>query len=507
MFNIKKRNLLLTFFAAIIVFSFRTVSAEPNSVVIQSTIAGSWYPADANGLKNQIYQMFQKADGPTKADIIALILPHAGYQYSGTTAVSALNTIDRKFKRVIVIGPSHYSAMEESFAVPKADYFQTPLGKIPIDTEFVDSLLRNSLFKNLPQVLQGEHSIQIELPLLQYKFADFKLVPIVAGQCSPGTIEKAAAVLQTLIDQDTLVVASSDFTHYGANYQYVPFTENIPEKLKELDMGAYKYIEALDATGFLKYRQQTSDTICGYVPISVLLSMLPENAKADLVKYQTSGQLTSDFTNSVSYLAITFSGKWQEKPKAEQKSAGSNLSEQDKKNLLILARKTIVFYLKNNKMPEAAQLGIQPNEAMKRTQAAFVTLNKNKQLRGCIGELLPSQPLYKSVMSNAVNAAVNDLRFNPVSIAECNDITIEISALTLPTSVSSYKDIIIGIDGIILRKAGKSAVFLPQVAPEQGWGIEETLANLSLKAGLPDDAWKEGTAFFVFQAIVFGENK
>jgi AmmeMemoRadiSam system protein B/AmmeMemoRadiSam system protein A len=496
-------------------------AAEPTKVVIKSAIAGTWYPADANQLKKQIDELFQKAESIPENDIIAIILPHAGYQYSGWTAATAIKSINRKFKRVIVIGPSHQFSIGDNFAVCEATHFETPLGQIPIDTEFVANLLKHSLFQNLPVVLQYEHSIQIQLPLLQGRFGDFKIVPIVAGQCSLDTIEKAASILKGLIDEDTLVIASSDFTHYGADYGYVPFKENIPEKLKELDMGAYKYIEAIDARGFLEYRQKTGATICGYVPISVLLSMLDKDTKASLLKYETSGQLTGDYTRSVSYLAVAFTGKWQKvvseveppvvskvEPKGQQvqpNETSTGLSEQDKTNLLKLARKTIVYYLQNNNIPQPDALGISVSEPMKNTQAAFVTLKKNKELRGCIGEILPNQSLYKSVMSNAVNAAVNDWRFRPVKIEECNDITIEISALTTPKPVASYKDIRIGTDGVILQKGGRSAVFLPQVAPEQGWGIEETLTNLSLKAGLSGDAWKEGAAFLVFQAEVFGE--
>ena len=498
-------------------------AAEPAKVVIKSGIAGTiWYPADANQLKKQIDEIFQKAESSPENDIIAIILPHAGYQYSGQTAATAIKSINRKIKRIIVIGPSHQFPIGDNFAVCEATHFQTPLGQIPIDTEFVANLLKHSLFQNLPVVLQYEHSVQIQLPLLQDRFGDFKIVPIVAGQCSLDTIEKAAAILKGLIDEDTLVIASSDFTHYGADYGYVPFKENIPEKLKELDMGAYKYIEQRDAKGFIQYIQKTGATICGYVPISVLLSMLDKDANASLLKYETSGQLTGDFTRSVSYLAVAFTGKWQKaaseveppvvskvEPKGQQiqpNETSAGLSEQDKTNLLKLARKTIVYYLQNNNIPPDA-LGISVSEPMKKTQAAFVTLNKNKELRGCIGEILPNQSLYKSVMSNAVNAAVNDWRFRPVKIEECNDITIEISALTTPKPVASYKDIKIGTDGVILQKAGRSAVFLPQVAPEQGWGIEETLTNLSLKAGLSGDAWKEGAAFLVFQAEVFGEEE
>ena len=507
MCKIKVYKIVLMIFAAVSIFQLVSPSAKAADTVIKSEIAGSWYPADANQLKKQIEELFQKAQSKPIDNVIALILPHAGYQYSGITAATALKSINRKYKRVIVIGPSHQFPMEDFFAVPKAAAFQTPLGKIPIDTEFVDKLLKYPQFINLPQVLQIEHSVQIELPLLQEKFGDFKLVPIVAGQCSNNTIILAAIILKSMIDQDTLIVASSDFTHYGTNYGYVPFKDDIPAKIKELDMGAYKHIEQRDYEAFLKYIQKTGATICGYVPISVMVAMLEKDSKAELVNYQTSGQLTNDYSTSVSYLGIAISGRWQKGHQIKPDQTVQSLSEKDKTNLLKLARNTILFYLENKRVPLRAELKIEITRPMEQIQAAFVTLNKNKELRGCIGEILPTQALYKSVMANAINAAVNDYRFKPVTLSECNDITIEISVLTTPKSIASYKDIRIGTDGIILQKNGKSAVFLPQVAPEQKWGIEETLNNLSVKAGLGPQDWKQGASFFVFQAIVFGEKE
>jgi AmmeMemoRadiSam system protein A len=123
-----------------------------------------------------------------------------------------------------------------------------------------------------------------------------------------------------------------------------------------------------------------------------------------------------------------------------------------------------------------------------------------------MGDIFPRQPLYKSVITNAINAAVNDRRFLPVTKAQCNDIEIEISALTVPRPVASSDEIRIGIDGVALNKDGHSAVFLPQVAPEQNWNLEQMLTQLSLKARLPADAWKQGASFLVFQAEVFGED-
>jgi AmmeMemoRadiSam system protein B/AmmeMemoRadiSam system protein A len=479
----------------------------PAKNILRSSIAGTWYPADAEALSKQIEGLFQKAEVKPISDVIALILPHAGYQYSGKTAAMAIKSIAKEYKRIVIIGPSHRVPMEDILSVPRATHYQTPLGEIELDVEFINQLLQHPLFQNVPSAQEYEHSVQIEVPLLQHRLKGFKLVPIVAGNCSQDAIIRAANILKTLVDEGTLVVASSDFTHYGPNYGYVPFKENIPEQLKKLDMGAYEYIAKLDSKGFLEYREKTGATICGYVPIAILLSMLGQGVKAELVNYATSGELMGDFTNSVSYLGVAFCGAWQKASANEPQASHTELTDEDKKKLLVLARKSILYALANRRVPEASELVITVSDAMSTPRAAFVTLRENSQLRGCIGDVFPQRPLFKSVILNAINAAFNDRRFLPVTAAECNDIKIEISALTVPSPIASPDKIRIGIDGVVLNKDGRSALFLPQVAPEQGWGVNEMLSNLSLKAGLPADAWKEGASFLVFQAVVFGEEK
>ncbi len=486
---------------------------EPREkVVLRSTLPGRWYPANADTLSKQIEGFFEKAEVEPINNVIAFILPHAGYSYSGQTAAFGPAATEKKYKRIVIIGPSHRIPMEQVLSVPRVTHYETPLGQVPLDLEFIDSLLEYPLFQNVPSAHQYEHSVQIELPLLQYAQRDFKLVPIVAGQCSAKTIEKAGSILKSLVDDETLVVASSDFVHYGRNYGYVPFTENIPEQIKKLDMDAYEHIADLDSRGFLDYKRRTGATICGYIPIAILLSMLAESTEAKLLKYTTSGEITGDFSNSVSYLSVAFSGAWGNYPPPRllaQSSAGaksvSELTEKDRKQLLALARRSIVSFLEWRKVPTASDLNIEITEAMKEPRAAFVTLKQNSQLRGCIGDIFPRQPLYMSVISNAINAAVNDRRFLPVTKTQFDDIDIEISALTVPEPVASFDQIRIGIDGVVLSKDGRSAVFLPQVATEQNWSLEQMLTQLSLKAGLSADAWKQGASFLVFQAEVFGE--
>lgn len=478
-----------------------------NKVVLNSSIAGSWYPADANDLRHQIGSFYDNANVQPIEDVVALILPHAGYTYSGQTAAYGAKIAAGDYQRIIIIGPTHHLPMEDLLAVPRATHYRTPLGELPLDVEFIDRLLQYPIFQVVPQAHEDEHSVQIEVPLLQFKHPTFKLVPIVAGQCSYDTIVQAGNILKTLIDHKTLIVASSDFVHYGPRYQYVPFTDDVPAKIKKLDMGAYEYIERLDARGFLDYTGKTGATICGRIPIAILLSTLDSTAKARLIRYTTSGELTGDFDNSVSYLAVAFSGKLGNAAEIKPQTPNSSLTEQDKSQLLVLARKTILYVLHNKRLPDAPELGIEPTEAMKIPRAAFVTLKKNTQLRGCIGDIFPQRPLYKSVILNAANAAFRDWRFQPVTEGECEQIKIEISALTTPSVISSPSDIRLGTDGVVMNKDGRSAVFLPQVATERGWRLEEMLVNLSVKARLPADAWKEGANFQTFQAEVFGEKE
>jgi len=494
----------------------------PPKVVHRSIISErGWYTSDSEALRKEIAGYYQKAEAKPISDVVAMILPHAGYRYSGKIAVRALKTTDKKYSRIIVIGPSHTAYMEEMLSVPRVTHYETPLGEVPLDVNFINKLLDYPVFRCMPYAHTEEHSVQIELPLLQYNRKDFKFVPIVAGHCSPGTIRKAGNVLRSLVDEKTLIIASSDFVHYGPRFSYVPFRDNVAEQIKKVDMGAYEHIANLDCKGFVNYKQATGATICGYVPIAILLSMLEKPVKAHLIEYATSGELTGDYTHSVSYLSVAFSGEWATSPVTIQKPDNPELSEKDKEQLLALARKTIIHYLQKKQVSEPSEFGITISESMKVPRAAFVTLKKTallqksaqekpqkvSQLRGCIGDIFPRRPLYKSVIGNAINAAVNDRRFRPVTITECNDIKVEISALTAPKPISSPDEIRIGIDGVVLNKDGRSAVFLPQVAPEQGWNLDQTLTNLSLKAGLAGDAWKEGASFLVFQAVVFGEER
>ncbi|HPO16624.1 MAG TPA: AmmeMemoRadiSam system protein B [Candidatus Hydrogenedentes bacterium] len=480
--------------------------------VFQSTLAGSWYEADPKALAQEIQGYFKKVEGAPLDNVQALILPHAGYVYSAQTAAYGVKQVAGKtFSRVVVMGPSHRASMPNLACVTDSTHYGTPLGELPVDQGFVEALKKTPCFKVIPRAEQPEHSVHIQLPLLQQALGSFTLVPIVVGQIDVATARTMASALLNLIDEKTLVVASSDFTHFGPNYQYEPFNDNLEENIKKLDMGAVDKIVAKDLEGFDAYLDSTGATICGQSPIEILMAMLPKESQGKLLRYDTSGKMMGDFANSVSYCAIAFTGAWAKGAKVDEAAKPveapkeAELTADDKKALLDMARKTIQYVFDNKKAPTSEALGITVTPGMKPLRGAFVTLKKNGDLRGCIGDIFPERSLYEAVIGNAVNAAFRDYRFPQLAPDELPKVHIEISALTPPAPVKSYEDIVVGKHGVLLTKGSNRAVFLPQVAPEQGWDRDTMLNHLAMKAGMTPDAWREGAKFEVFEAIVFGE--
>jgi hypothetical protein len=480
--------------------------------VMVSPLAGRWFPADAAELKRMIAGLLPAPRPAPVAGVCAVLVPHAGYQYSGKVACQVYARLDTNaYDRVVVMGPTHSIGLHGLVSVPEAAFLETPLGRVGVDTAFVAALRKSPLVVCEPRAHQHEHSDQIQVPLLQTFFGDrVKLVTLVVGQMDPASSRRFADVLRPLLDARTLVVVSSDFTHYGPNYGYVPFTKDVPRQLDALDHRVFARIAAIDANGFWKVMEETQTTVCGHYPIAILLELLPKNARAGEVAYDTSGRMLNDWENSVSYLGAVFTGEWRPaQPAAAATNAapavGAPLDEEDRAQLLKLARATLEYAVRKGKAPPIESTGVTIRPGMKQVMGGFVTLNEHRELRGCIGEIFPRREIWKVVQEQAVNAALHDPRFEPVSPDETKAIQIDISALTPPRPVASYRDIVIGKHGMTLSKQGCSAVFLPQVAPEQGWDLATTLSHLANKAGLPADAWKEGAAFTVFEAQVFHE--
>ncbi|MCX6358135.1 MAG: AmmeMemoRadiSam system protein B [Candidatus Aureabacteria bacterium] len=276
-------------------------------VIREPAVAGQFYPGDAKELRGMISKFLaeapkQKMDGR----IVGLISPHAGYVYSGRAAACGYKMIEGSgFTRAIVLAPSHHVGFRGA-ALPGADAYRTPLGVVPIDQAACRELLNHKLYTESPRAHGPEHSLEVQIPFLQAVLKDFTLIPIVIGQTNMGDNTLIAAPLKKLLDGKTIIIASSDFTHYGYNFGYLPFTDNIKDKLKWLDMGAVEKIQTLDAEGFGAYVERTGATICGHGPIGVLLEALPKSAKGTLLRYDTSGDLTGDFSSSVSYVSMIF---------------------------------------------------------------------------------------------------------------------------------------------------------------------------------------------------------
>jgi hypothetical protein len=488
----------------------------PRLAVRRPAVAGQFYPGDAKTLRATVDACLSEAPAAEfNGRLLALIAPHAGYQFSGKVAGCSFKQVRKgEFQRVIVLGPNHHGYFR-GFSIMDVGAFATPLGDVPLDRPACAKLAAHELHVRADDLQAPEHSIEVELPFLQATLGEFQLVPILVGDLEPGDADKIAAALREYLTPSTLVVISSDFTHYGQSYGYVPFTEDIEQNLRKLDMGAVDLIVAKDYDGYVKYMRNPAPTICGRFPIEVLLKLLPAEAEGRLLKYDTSGRVTGNFALSVSYVSAIFTVPADWKPAAAAApSEEKALTAEEKKTLLKIARDTLEAFVRTGRAPEITADRYALTPALKAECGAFVTLNKkNEGLRGCIGHIGYAEPplrqslmpLCKTVAQMTVAACSEDPRFEPVRAGELKDIELEISVLSLARQVRGPEDFEVGRHGIIIRKERGGAVFLPQVAPEQHWNREQTLDQLCIKAGWGPDEWrKPGMAFYTFTAQVFG---
>ncbi len=488
-------------------------------ICMESTLAGQWYAADGARLRRELDGYLRAAPAPAHP-AMAAILPHAGFVYSGPTAAAAARALAAwtGLRRVVLLGFTHHVWLPDRISLPSRETaYRSPLGTVPLDRAALDALAASPLFVDVPATRDGENSIELIVPLLQAALADrpWTLVPLTLGQLDAPHLDAAARAIAPLLDGHTAVVASSDFTHYGDRFGYTPFRDDIPARLSALDHGAIAPILARDAAAFDAYCRDTSATICGQDPIGLLLRLLPPTATGRELAYDSSGARTGDYDSCVSYAALAFDA-----PEDNASSSGgtgdtgstgapgsfSPLAPADKHTLLTLARTVIDEALHGDALAELDDMSLPLTPALRERRGAFVTLTIDGELRGCIGEILPRRPLVRVVADHALSAAFEDPRFPPLTAAEWPSVRIEISALTPPRPVDSWHDIQIGRHGMTLSLHGRMAVFLPQVAPEQGWDLETTLTHLSRKAGLPADAWRDPACrFSVFEADVFHE--
>ncbi len=425
-----------------------------------AAVAGMFYPADRARLAADVDALLSAA-ARTNHDALApkaIIAPHAGYVYSGAVAASAYSRLSKarsQIRRVILLGPVHRVPVR-GLALPAADAFETPLGRVPIDRAAVDSI------RHLPQVVESaavhehEHSLEVHLPFLQRLFENFTLVPLAVGD---ATRDQVAEVLDVLWGgPETLIVVSSDLSHY-------------------LPYDAARKLDAETANMVLDLRSDIDHQhACGGTPVNgLMLSVLRRKLQVQLIDLRNSGDTAGGKDRVVGYGSFIINP-----PSAPADSVGATL--------VGIAKSGIDKQLGGDlhATADAAWLR-QPG-------ATFVTLTRNNDLRGCIGSLQAKRPLAEDVHENALNAAFRDPRFKPLSAEEWVDTWVEVSLLsalepmTIDTEEAFLRRLQPGVDGLVLEFGHHRGTFLPQVW-EQLPTAEAFLLNLKRKAGLPPDFW------------------
>lgn len=473
-------------------------------------VAGQFYPSDATRLTQIIQEFSDHAIAGSNTDkTIAIISPHAGYPFSGKVAASSFKQInaDKAYDNIFILASSHQTMFEGASIYSKGNY-ETPLGEIKVNQELANQLINNhSVFNYVPQAHSAEHSLEVQLPFLQYnRNQPTQIVPVVLGTKDPKDCKNIAEILKPYFNGNNLFVISTDFSHYPAyddanNIDKVTaraIKMNDPEVLLEtLESNKGMSIEGL----------RTS--LCGWTSVLTLLYMSEtlENVDIDLIDYQNSGDSEyGDKRNVVGYQSIAFRLKNPGKIKEseEQKKEGFTLQNDEKKALLTLSRNTLEYYVYKKEVPslEASKY----SELLSMKLGAFVSLyQRDGSLRGCIGNLFSNKPLIESIKELTIASATNDPRFSPVSKNEIEQITIEISVLSPLKRIADINEIELGKHGILIRKDHHSGTFLPQVANKTNWSVEEFLGHCSRdKAGIGWDGWKKAD-IYIYEAHVFSE--
>ncbi len=434
------------------------------NAVRMPALAGYFYPAEAARLRSEVGRLL--ADAPKTEDAPApkaLIVPHAGYIYSGPVAArgyARLAPIAGKIRRVVLLGPAHRVAVR-GLALPGAENFATPLGEVALDPQAIEAIA------GLPQVIASEaahaleHSLEVHLPFLQTVLGEFSLLPLVVGRATP---QEVAEVLERLWGgPETLVVISSDLSHY-LSY----------DEARQTDADSVARMLRLEAG--LDHEQA-----CGATPVNGLLALARRRGlRSELLDLRNSGDTAGDKSRVVGYAALAFYEGALPQPKQGERG----------EILLAAARGAI------GERFGAEPLILDCRPWMQEPGASFVTLTLDGDLRGCIGSLEARRALLEDVRSNAVAAAFRDPRFAPLGNHEFAKVRVEVSELSkaepLEFENESHALSLLRphVDGLILEYGRHRSTFLPQV-----WETldrpEQFLAQLKRKAGLPVDFWHE----------------
>jgi len=477
-------------------------SAQAEGTTRAPAVAGSFYPGEPGALRAEVQRYLGQVEPKTlPGELVALIVPHAGYVYSGPVAAYAYRQLQgRRYDTVVVVGPSHH-ALFPGIALTGADEWATPLGSVDIDRTACEALMKAYPNARVFETAHApEHCIEVQLPFLQTVLDDFKLLPILMVDFSEQTCSALAqALAQWARGRSVLFIASSDMSHYPAY-----------EDAVRIDKETLNSIETLDAAKVAVTTRKLmsqgvpnlSTCLCGEGPVKAVLQaarLLGAN-RVEVLRYANSGNAPGGSRDRVvGYCAVAVYGKEVGTVKPE-KSVEGELSPAQQQRLLSVARATIEEYVRTGRRIEIEE----SDPALLRLGAAFVTLREKDELRGCIGVLEASAPLIETVRDRAIMAATRDPRFPPVGAQELPQLEIEVSVLSPLRRVESADEIDISKHGIVVQEGPQSGVFLPQVAQETGWSRDVLLAHLCRdKAGLPPDAWKRGANLYVFTVQAF----
>lgn len=473
-------------------------------VIRQPAVSGSFYPSDPKLLIAKLTDLFKSAGNPEFRDnIAAIIVPHAGYIFSGEIAASAYSLInpEKEYTRVFIIGTSHHVYLNGASLYNLGD-FKTPLGIVEVDTSLTNQLISKfNFFESSVEAHKQEHSIEVQLPFLQYQLKKkFKIIPIIIGTQSEEMCRKIAKALEPYFNNENLFVISADFSHYpsyyGAKVADKATGDAIATNSPDNFLKALKKNESAKIPGLLT-------SCCAWSSVLTLLHLSSENKGIEInhIRYSNSGDSEAgDTLKVVGYHSFVFA-----RTNQSAEPEVFTLSKEDKIELLKIARNAIESRLQKKRISYVDESLI--SEALNTKCGAFVTLKKNGSLRGCVGQFKPSGPLYKCIVQVAETAAFEDVRFNPVQLYEMKSIEIEISVLTPLKRIKSIDEFELGKHGIYMVKGTHSGTFLPQVAEETGWNREEFLGNCALeKAGIGYNGWKDAD-LYIYEALIFSEKE
>lgn len=458
-----------------------------------ATQANRFYTGDAKELEYEVDSLLMRHNSSQVYDnLAALIVPHAGYYFSGNVAASAYMTINTKkrYKRIFLLGPSHHEWLNGASVNTEADYYATPLGNVKVDHETAINLTKaDSVFTYRHSAHSQEHCLEVQLPFLQRRLGNVPpIVPIIISTNDYYKLKRMADVLKPYFTDENLFVISSDFSHYPS---YEDACEVDAKTGKAIETGNVdEFIATIEANAN-SGKRNLATSACGEFAIVTLMLMMDGQYDVKHLMYQNSGDIDNyDHSRVVGYHSFAI---------LRRDNTSFNLSDDEKKTLKGIAFQSIKDSLDGKPF---AQQAIR-SSILNSKCGAFVSLHKFGRLRGCIGHFGEDYPLHEIVAKMAYAAAFEDPRFTPVTSDELADIDIEISVLTPMRRIRSIDEFQLHRHGIYIKKGFRSGTFLPQVADEVNWTKEEFLGHCAQdKAGIGWDGWRDAE-LYVYEAIVF----